>query len=312
MASQQLSIRDNYNLQAQQSTQLMFGAVGKNAALLKKQLPNGRIVIEVAVKTEENGGKVHRVAAIHLENNTAVVKEGKLKVDISVYKYDEMLGAVPSLPAPPSSSSLSKTTQSPKYFDLLSTQVMENLKFDSEKGCRCTTAFHIIELLKNHVFPSGIPLPSHAIPLENYLIVMVNPDTTGIKTLEWITVRNFKAPNDSELRIDQLDKACELGCYLPRNADGFAWETGSGSADAIGQYQMHGSCSPLDPSARFLKAANGGSLATNAFTQFDRLIEVAQGKALPSSIPLHAIGTSSSASYLLEVKKDALEEIKET
>lgn len=310
MASQQLSIRDNYNLQAQQSTQLMFGAVGKNAALLKKQLPNGRIVIEVAVKTEENGGKVHRVAAIHLENNTAVVKEGKLKVDISVYKYDEMLGAVPSLPAPPSSSSLSKTTQSPKYFDLLSTQVMKNLKFDSEQGCRCTTAFHIIELLKNHVFPSGIPLPSHAIPLENYLIVMVNPDTTGIKTLEWTTVRHFKPPEESEL-LDS-DNECELGCYLPRNSDGFAWETGSGSADAIGQHQMHGSCSPLDPSTRFLKAANGGSLATNAFTQFDHLTKVAQGKALPTSIPLHAIGASSSASYLLEDQKDTLEQIKET
>lgn len=285
------AIVTSYNQQALQSSQLIFRAIGSKANHLKNELPNGRIVIEIAIETEEGEGRVHRVAAIAMENNTPFVGEGKLQVNVSVHKYEELAPAPPrenlcDAPSPSSTKVLATKSHTlavsqakvatPIYHKIADQAGMEALEGLAEYH-KLTSAWQIVKLLQEKIFPNGVPLPHYARVMKCHLIVMTYTHKLldGMR-VEWLATH------------DKFDYFEGKVYRFPAPSGGCTSERGCSTQSAS------------NPGETKMISPGKGSPYPFWSQRFEALTEVAKGNRLPSSIPTHAIGASASAVVLIE------------
>lgn len=297
MASQALTTRaTQYNQLAKESNVQIFQAIGKKAQDLKSQLPNGRVVIEIYIETQERQKVIQRVAAISLENNVPWIGDRKLLVDVSVHKYEEATASALTSTSPASNSSCSltpkkKTTQEMQNGRLQNVDIFTNVNFldfqeahdDTPLGPVAPLANKIFQLLKTKVFPNGIPLPCFEDIIQTHVIVMTEEiHTFDSNRIEWCTVRNAKQGWGGY----QSNTGCGWSNGRDYSASRANPETDRHLSDGTDIWGLYDE-----------------DLHTTIFKKFQEICNVAKGKALPSSISPKAIGTSASTSVLVEELK---------
>lgn len=183
-----LAIPNNiYNQQALVSTKLMFDTIANNKEILKECLPEADAVIEISVETREGDRKyVQRVAAIRLNN--LLKKEGKLGVNIAIYKCEHLarlqIEAAPSLT--PTSQALislsSDQTVAIPYFQVIDPSSVETMK-GMKASSRCPQALQVLNLIRK-AFEKGIPLPAQTqTVIKSHIEVMICDKNEKIECL---------------------------------------------------------------------------------------------------------------------------------
>lgn len=300
MAIQTTAEAAAYNLQAQQSRQLIFNQIGKKAREIKGQLRDGAFGIEIGVKTQEGGDRIHRVADIALTNDTL---QGKLGVDVSVHKYKEV--GFESLeqgrsvaPSPASSQSLVSLAgrmsavaagrDAIKCHQIISDEDMERVSehFTNNEVTDSGTV-KVLQLLKTTLFPQGIPLPANARVISHHFSIVFKPRNIGFHENPYagmeavIFERFFPAETETIPYLRDPEEAQIRGSITYHTSTG-SWGSRIGRCEP--EHRDRGELNGI------LFYSDGANILLNQIT------DVARGKALPASIPANAVGSSAVAS----------------
>ncbi len=257
-----------YNQDALASQTQVFDKVRSHAQAFKSSLPIGRTIIEVGIQTEATPGQVHRVAVMAFNNTNST---GAISFYVSFHKYQER-GQLP----PPNVEDKSAAIAS-------STAMVSSSSIGTDRQCVQVTPTSKALSLHSMAFGCGIG------PKTNY------PDKV-LSAYETVFGHSLPIPGDGS----KVVKTFFYITTLTPTPDECIRYYGYSNVNKLGEMWVEKIVFEQEDCGKGLEITKCPKDALDSrhpgykklFDEFVYSLQVAQGRAIPMSIPASAKGAS--------------------